>query len=111
MTESITERWLLARITPPVFGMLSSPVTHGRNTVLRIGPATRFFMNQWNIDPCFRGRKATLSSRLRTVNAREVGCTDNAGIVHELGDDEIGLRVVSARRQVLAIRIPNGIEQ
>ena len=45
-TESMNERWLLARMTPPVRGMFSTPVTHGRNTVLRIGPAIRFFMNQ-----------------------------------------------------------------
>jgi hypothetical protein len=40
------ERWLLAMMTPPVFGIFACPVTHGRKAVRRRGPTTRFFMSQ-----------------------------------------------------------------
>jgi hypothetical protein len=40
-TESAKLRWLLARITPPVLGTFSSPVTVGRHTALATGGITR----------------------------------------------------------------------
>src|SRR5579859_6223259 len=39
-TESITELWLAARMAPPETGILSAPVTFGRQMVCRNGPAT-----------------------------------------------------------------------
>ena len=44
--ESEKERWLDARIAAPWAGTLSSPLTHGRNSVFRTGPRTNVFMNQ-----------------------------------------------------------------
>ena len=42
----MNERWLLARITPPVVGMFSCPVIQGRNAVLHDRPDDQFFMSQ-----------------------------------------------------------------
>jgi len=39
-TESTTDRWLAARMTPPAAGTCSAPVTFGRQMVRRNGPAT-----------------------------------------------------------------------
>ena len=39
-TESITDRWLAARMAPPEGGMCSAPATFGRQIVCRNGPAT-----------------------------------------------------------------------
>ena len=46
ITESMNDRWLLARMAPPVRGTFSSPRIQGRKTVSTIGPAIRFFMIQ-----------------------------------------------------------------
>jgi len=38
-TESSTDRWLDARMAPPVAGMFSAPMTCGRHSPRRKGPA------------------------------------------------------------------------
>jgi hypothetical protein len=45
------------------------------------------------------------------VNAREVRCANNSGIIYEFGNHEFGLRVIPARRQMLAVRIANRTEK
>ena len=42
---------------------------------------------------------------------REVGRADHTRVVHEFGDDEVGLGVVPPRGEVLGIRLADGLEQ
>jgi hypothetical protein len=44
--ESMTERWLLARIAAPVFGTFFAPTIHGRKIALSTGPTTRYLRIQ-----------------------------------------------------------------
>ncbi|CPU67770.1 Uncharacterised protein [Mycobacteroides abscessus] len=46
MNESITARWLLARMAPPSSGTCSTPRVQGRYRSRRIGPTITCFMNQ-----------------------------------------------------------------
>jgi hypothetical protein len=45
-TQSAAERWLLARIAPPVAGTCSVPSARGRMTTCRAGPSATNFRNQ-----------------------------------------------------------------
>ena len=44
--ESITARWLLARIAPPSAGTFSTPRVHGLKKSFSHGPAKTRFINQ-----------------------------------------------------------------
>ena len=44
--ESLTERWLLARMAAPDDGTFVRPTIHGRKIALTIGPITMYFMTQ-----------------------------------------------------------------
>ncbi len=45
-TESMKERWLLARIAAPSAGTLRRPTIHGRKIAFRSGPITMYFISQ-----------------------------------------------------------------
>src|SRR5690606_17725257 len=45
------------------------------------------------------------------VQPGEVRCTYDAGVVHQFGDREFRLRVISPRRQAGQVRLPNRVEQ
>ena len=45
-TQSAAERWLLARIAPPVAGTCSVPSARGRTTTCNAGPSATNFRNQ-----------------------------------------------------------------
>src|SRR5690606_40723836 len=44
--ESMTERWLLARIAAPNFGTFFAPTIHGRKIALSTGPTSRYLRIQ-----------------------------------------------------------------
>ena len=46
--ESQKERWLLARIAPPVSGTFSAPSTYGRQIAFSHGPSPMVFRNQYS---------------------------------------------------------------
>src|SRR5580693_3639855 len=114
-TESMNDRWLPAKITPPVFGMFSLPTTHGRKTVNINGPTNRFFNSQYSIPSASQAfrlacqRWAGLVRSLGRVDPGEIGRTDDAGVVHELGCGEERLRMKAPGRQVRQERVADWV--
>src|ERR1700709_2580844 len=107
----MNERWFPAKMTPPDFGMFSLPTTQGRNTVNSSGPTNRFLSSQYSIPSASQVFRVALYQLACGVDPGKVGGADDAGVVDELRDGELRLRVETARGQVRKERLTDGIQQ